>query len=490
MGAWLTSMYQRYGARYVVACHAAVAIQVLVLVVPAAAFFPSRYEGLTVQQSLAFLLLADGLALIVFAVAFLAVGRGLQSLLVWSRERSEEHVEGARAFAFDGPRRTGYISMALAAPLAPVAVALLASPHHHTTVLDWLELTIGALAAVVLSGLNAWFTLDVLLRPARAALAHSPQGRRRRTSLVARLALVIPTATWLAGTAVGYLTTNRARAGAGHLLVVYGIALAGAALCLIVLAPLFVGGFVSPIRDLIRVTRAVARGRLDTRAAVTTTDELGELATSFNHMLDELRATRARIVAASDLARREVERDLHDGAQQRLVLLKLKLGLLARDPGRRELIGELGDDIELALEELRDLARGIYPALLENEGLRGALSEAANRAAIPTELDCDGAGRYPPEVEAAVYFCCLEALQNAAKHAGDHARASVRVTAGEGQLRFEVVDDGAGFDPTGIPASSGLQNMTDRIGALGGELRVDSSPGTGTTVKAAIPLGG
>jgi signal transduction histidine kinase len=229
---------------------------------------------------------------------------------------------------------------------------------------------------------------------------------------------------------------------------------------------------------------------------VVTDDELGELTASFNEMLteltrraDELRASRERIVAAADEERRRVERDLHDGAQQQLVLLRLKLGLLERDPSRRELLPEIRADVERAIAELRDLAHGLYPQALQSDGLAGALKEAVGRAPIPATLDCDGAGRYRPELEAAVYFCCLEALQNAAKHAGEDARAQLRLSERDRRLTFEVSDDGRGFDPATAPQSSGLQNMTDRIGALGGEVTVNSAPGAGTTIAGEVPLG-
>jgi signal transduction histidine kinase len=266
----------------------------------------------------------------------------------------------------------------------------------------------------------------------------------------------------------------------------------------------------SPIRRLIRGTRAVGSGALDAEVPVASNDELGELSQSFNTMVsglrerselrehnaqlvEELRASRARVVAAADTERRALERDLHDGAQQQLVLLGLKLGMAGRlidsDPAAaRALHEELKGELELALRELRDLAHGIYPPLLESEGLRGALDEATKRATIAVSLECDGIGRYPSELEAAVYFCCREALQNASKHAGETARATVRLRQDGGALSFEVSDDGRGFDPAATRISAGTQNMTDRIGALGGSVKITSAPGQGTTIAGTIPL--
>ena len=169
---------------------------------------------------------------------------------------------------------------------------------------------------------------------------------------------------------------------------------------------------------------------------------------------DELQESRARIVAAADASRREIERNLHDGAQQHLVAMAVKLRLVRQQLDRNpematEMLKQLGGDLQDAVQELRDLAHGIYPPLLADRGLAEALRAAGNRAALPTSVDADGVERYPPPVEAAVYFCCLEALQNAGKHAGDDASIGVRVWEEAGALLFEVRDDGAGFDAAG-----------------------------------------
>ena len=167
---------------------------------------------------------------------------------------------------------------------------------------------------------------------------------------------------------------------------------------------------------------------------------------------EELRASRARIVAAGDAERRKLERNLHDGAQQHLVALAVKLRL-AKDaveddpPGAIEMMDDLRGDIQDAIQELRALAHGIFPPLLVSGGLTEALPAAAGRAALPTTAEVSGLRRYPSEVEAAVYFCCLEALQNAGKHAGDGAKAKLRVWEDDGVLHFEVSDNGVGFTP-------------------------------------------
>ena len=207
--------------------------------------------------------------------------------------------------------------------------------------------------------------------------------------------------------------------------------------------------------------------------------------------LVDLRASRQRLVAAQDDERRKLERNLHDGAQQHLVAIKVKLGLaemlLARDPEKASTtLVALKHDADEALETLRDLARGIYPPLLAEKGLPAALRSQAGKATVPVAVDADGIGRYPQETEAALYFCTLEALQNVQKYAGASA-VVVRLREDAEQLQVEVTDDGRGFDVTSITRGAGLTNMEDRLDALGGRLELLSTPGVGTTLRASIP---
>jgi signal transduction histidine kinase len=207
--------------------------------------------------------------------------------------------------------------------------------------------------------------------------------------------------------------------------------------------------------------------------------------------LEEIRTSRQRLVAAQDEERRRIERNIHDGAQQQLVALAIKLSItesmIGTDTeGERELLAELRQDAAGAVEELRDLARGIYPPLLAGEGLVTALQAQARKAPIPTSVTADGVGRYPQELEAAVYFCVLEALQNVAKYAGA-TRAEIRLAASGHNLTFEVADDGAGFDPESRGYGTGLQGMADRLHSHGGSLDVRSSPGAGTTIAGRLP---
>ena len=208
--------------------------------------------------------------------------------------------------------------------------------------------------------------------------------------------------------------------------------------------------------------------------------------------LEELRASRQRLVAAQDEERRRLERNLHDGAQQNLVALKVKLGLaemfVDKDPARaKATLAELKADTDEALETLRDLARGIYPPLLADKGLYAALESQARKATIPVEVQADGIDRYPQDVEAAVYFCCLEALQNVQKYA-KATRAIVHLAERDGDLIFEVEDDGKGFDPATAKRGSGMTNMADRLDALGGGVEVDSALGRGTQLRGHVPV--
>jgi signal transduction histidine kinase len=216
------------------------------------------------------------------------------------------------------------------------------------------------------------------------------------------------------------------------------------------------------------------------------------LAAELRQRLDELTVSRQRLVTAQDTERRRIERNLHDGAQQDLVALKLKLAaaqaIADRDPGQtREILAGLVTDVSSAVETLRELARGIYPPLLADFGLAAALRAQAARSPLPVEVDADGTGRYPLEVEAAVYFCCLEALQNAVKHA-QAGRVVIRVRDQDGQLSFTVADDGRGADPATARRGSGIQNMMDRMAALGGSLELSAGPGGGTTVTGRLPV--
>jgi signal transduction histidine kinase len=209
-------------------------------------------------------------------------------------------------------------------------------------------------------------------------------------------------------------------------------------------------------------------------------------------LIEDLRASRQRLVTAQDETRRRLERNIHDGAQQDLVALAIKAQLadstVDEDPAQaKQLLGEIKAEAAGALENLRDLARGIYPPLLADLGLPAALNAQASKSALPVTVEADGIGRFGQDIEAAVYFCCLEALQNTAKYA--HAtQARICLQAQTGTLRFTISDNGTGYDTNHTPMGSGLRNMADRLAALGGRLDVRSAPGLGTTITGHLPV--
>ena len=207
----------------------------------------------------------------------------------------------------------------------------------------------------------------------------------------------------------------------------------------------------------------------------------------------ELRASRQRIVAAQDAERRRLERNIHDGAQQNLVALTVKLRLATtlatRDPERaRVSVKDLAAESDRALETLRALARGIYPPLLREQGLAVAVRAEAAKMPLPAAVRVDHLDRFPPEVEAAVYFVCLEALQNVTKHARA-SRVLITLRSAAHELCFEITDDGAGFEVANDASGSGLRNMRDRIEGMGGRLVIRSEPNRGTTVSGRVPVG-
>jgi signal transduction histidine kinase len=394
----------------------------------------------------------------------------------------------------------------------PVILAVFALAGWDLDGQDLLLFAGGGSLGVTYAAGFAFCTLEMALRPIRvelgATIERDDAGRLGYFSLKSKVLLGLVITAIVMGFAIGVLIAEPDSSFLEGLRIVMIAVVAGGLVGGSLALPFSIAAL-TPIDDLVAGTREVAAGNLAARVPVTSTDEFADLVVSFNEMVEglrerealrghnaelveELQASRARIVAASNEARRQVERDLHDGAQQNLVLLNLKLGQVERavadDPAARSLVVDTRAELERALAELRDLAHGIYPQVLTSDGLSAALAEAAAGAPVLTDLDSDGTGRYPAELEAAVYFCCLEALQNAAKHAGEGTRATIRLSEQDGTLRFEVADNGCGFDVVSTNGSAGLQNMADRIGALGGELQVTSTLGHGTRVTGRVPV--
>ena len=222
--------------------------------------------------------------------------------------------------------------------------------------------------------------------------------------------------------------------------------------------------------------------------AVIVSLESRRLATETGVLLDELRASRARVIAGADDERQRIQRDVHDGAQQRLLALRV-LELAAEAPVTPETLRGFARDIDAAVEDVRAFAHGVYPPLLSSRGLVAALRSAAREQPLPTRIDGDAISRYPPEIERAAYFCCLEAIQNASKHARGATGVSVKLVE-DGELRLEVHDDGDGFDVDTTPPGVGLVSMRDRVATVGGALDLRSCPTSGTSVVVALPTGG
>lgn len=221
--------------------------------------------------------------------------------------------------------------------------------------------------------------------------------------------------------------------------------------------------------------------------------EIAELRAELKATTADLAASRIRLVEAADAERQRIERDLHDSVQQQLVGLRIKLDLAAEEIRREpssggRMVDSIGRQMDEVLETLRSLARGIYPSLLHERGLGEALKSAGRRSPSPVSVRVHGIGRHPDDVETAVYFCCLEAIQNVAKHAGRSAQAVIRLWQEPGRLYFEVSDSGVGFDPARPPQPNGLVNMRDRIEAVAGALTIESSAGQGTVVHGWVPV--
>jgi signal transduction histidine kinase len=204
----------------------------------------------------------------------------------------------------------------------------------------------------------------------------------------------------------------------------------------------------------------------------------------------ELRDSETRIAAAGEAERERIRRDLHDSAQQRLIALRIRLLLLGERigaPEERAALARLGDEVDRTLDELRDVARGVTPPLLADHGVGAALEAVARRAPVKVSVYDAGIGRPPQEVESAIYFCCVECLQNAVKHAGPDALVSIRLGRADREVRFSIEDDGAGFDPATIERGAGLANLATRVAAVGGRLLVEAREGAGTRVSGVVP---
>lgn len=205
----------------------------------------------------------------------------------------------------------------------------------------------------------------------------------------------------------------------------------------------------------------------------------------------ELRTARVRLIDAGDTERLRIQRDLHDSAQQRLISVRIRLGLLATSASsadERLRLDQLGRDLEDALADIRSVTRVGSPELLAKYGVPSCLRAAASTSPVPVRVEAVGFGRLAPTIEQGVYYCCLEALQNVMKHAGPRAVARIRLRRAADSVTFEVEDSGRGFDPFRVERGEGLTNLADRLAVMHGRLSIDSRPGMGTRIRGDIPL--
>jgi signal transduction histidine kinase len=328
--------------------------------------------------------------------------------------------------------------------------------------------------------------------PAARTAAATEEGKRRVDAMRAEFDRLLTTERELS--AVRQARSDRA---ATRAVVAAAVGLAGSVLLIVVFAAYLTRAIVRPILGVAAMASRLAGGDLATRMPATGVGEIGALERSFNSMAQslqqsqaELAASRARVVAAADQTRRRIERDLHDGIQQRLVSLGLELRAVQADvPAElgtvRSELDQLAGGLGSAVEELRELSRGIHPAILSEGGLGPALKALARRSAVPVELEVPLRSRLPEPVEVAAYYVVSEALANAAKHAN---ASTVRVEArtADGRLHLSVRDDGVGGAEVG--RGSGLVGLTDRVQALGGTISVTSPAGQGTSLRVELPI--
>jgi signal transduction histidine kinase len=497
--AFFERLYRRLGPRYItvyihVSCWmtCAVAASLLPVLLPTFAA-PSGAETLRA------LVVLVGLWIVVGAVILIPLQRrSFAPVDLWLRgSRHDAHTRDAWRRALSLPRHIGQrgIPAGVAGLILPYAAYLFAEFRLSA-------LAVG-LAFVAMLAVGLWGSVvfilggDLYLQPLRRDLARSLRGSQERISvrapLGAKLLLAVVLISLLTGASVAYAAT--ARGGTleelgRYVLLTLVVTFTSSGVLIVLLTR----SMLAPIDDLLTATREVRSGDLSARADITTDDEIGVLAMNFNAMLaelerasDETRASRARIVAASDVERKRIERNIHDGAQQKLVALALQLRMLQdrlTDPDLEREAQAAIENLQVALEELRELARGLHPSVLSTDGLRPALEQLADKTHVPVVIDAPRE-RFPESIESTAYFVASEALANVTKHS---SATSVKITVGQADRRviLEVTDDGVGG--ASIGAGSGLTGLHDRVEAIGGTLSVQSSAAHGTTVTADLPL--
>ena len=487
-------LYARMGPRIVWVLFGFLAA-VNVTAASAAATIPMRSLGSDQSEVLALTLGLDAVVIVCLFLLVASLRADLQHVLAWTPDAESDQAGRTWLLLTALPLRAARLWTAIVTPPLWIWCAVMIAVIHRPAWV-WLPVTAAGTLCLLMSSLIVMFTLEIGTRTilaevdTRLPLDFTVSGSAG-PGLGAKT--VVPAFVFTAVTAIGAgQVSDIDGSPATRYLVTVLVAL---------LLATIVGFFfwvasrsiLAPLGQLTAATERLRRGDFGVHVPIVGTDDLGVLAASFNEMVLGLRDSQARIVTASDAARKAVERDLHDGAQQRLVLVRLQLAqvqhTLMTDPERGQtLLAAAISELTQGLAELRDLAHGIFPSVLVTDGLRSALTEATTRIPRDVTLSLDGVERLDPDVEAAIYFCCLEAMQNTVKHAGDAARLNLRVVIGQGTITFSVADDGRGVDTNVQVDGAGLQNIRDRVGALGGRAWVESAPGRGTTVRGEIPV--
>jgi signal transduction histidine kinase len=496
----LERLYGRIGIRIMWVIMGVGAMLGIVTVI-CANLFVARYLGLPAADALSVTGLQLAVAAPFGALALLTVIGQLRTIFAWTGSgRTAERAPETWYALLDHPRLT--IRPALVGLVLMLPSAFWWVGHYHRAWWGAFPLALGGATAIASWAALTMFSADLIGRPLRADVAAHlpPEFEPRISGMRLRIKTVAPMPILALGCAIfAGAYANLSSDG----LVRYTISL-GAALVIVAIASatflLINRSALTPVDDLIAATHRVRDGDLQTPVPVVSSDELGELGYSFNQMLDglrerealreELRASRARIVAASDAERRRVERNIHDGAQQRLVALSIELRLLQDAAAAREaseletMAADAAAHLKEALNELRELARGLHPSVLETDGLEPALKQLASRSPVPVALSAS-IGRLPEALEATSYFVVAEALANVAKYA-QATRAEVSVAIDGAAVRVRIADDGVGGARP--DSGSGLSGLLDRVAALDGALSVDSPRGVGTVIEARLPL--
>ena len=503
--AFFEGAYRRLGERYIDAVIGALLAGVAFVIIPAYLALLVPIYDLSIGEYLRFvgifqlfLVPTGGTAL------FLAPRLWTRPLLDWigGVRDSASAADAWTAAVAETPRWVPFTTTVFY--LATIPGVILIGRDLGFPALGFPAFALVLLAMVAVAGILFYLLLDLALRPViREIAAVLPRGfvpPRAALPLGRRLSASVAVVSFI--TAMIVLAAGYNSLGPETYMIVMTATASVSAVVFALLSTIVVrDAVVGRIEELGTAMRAIDDGQLDTYVPPLAGDEIDGLAGSLNRMIeglrereelrDDLKESRVRLVVAADAERRRMERDLHDGAQQRLVLSGLMLRRVERavaDPPTAAALEEIRSEIDGAQADLRALAHGIYPPALETAGLPAALAQAADRSGVPTPVECEGVGRYPPELEAAVYFCCLEALQNIGKHGGEGVTAKITLGVGDdGGLLFAIADTGSGFRVAEAIESHGLQNMRDRIGALGGTLEIESAPGAGTTVRGTVP---